>query len=361
MFFNNIDWGKILPLSWFGVGVETNTISWGISYKDLIGNNKFTFTVKTDESGTSNNDQFTLPLDSNFGTSVATPAIVEWGDGNTDTISSYNQAEITHTYSSAGTYTIKISDYMRGWKFNNSGDERKMIEISNWGIYVNTEQSAFFDCLNMDVTATDKPTLEAVGSMFRNCHNLVTMQPNDWDVSGLTSFGSMFRGCLKFNSYIGDWDMSNATNLTNMFFNAELFNQNISGWDVSSVTSFGGIFRDAEAFNQPIGAWDTSSATGMKASFQRTRDFQQDLSNWDISSLNSTDDLNDFMKNKTGSNSYSTALYDALLIAWAGQTVRSGLSPNFGGAQFTSGGAAEAARTSLINDDGWTITDGGAA
>ena len=67
------------------------------------------------------------------------------------------------------------------------------------------------------------------------------------------------------------------------------------------------------------------------------------------------------MKNKTDANSYGTALYDALLIAWAGQTVLSGLSPNFGGAQFTSGGAAEAARTSLINDDGWTITDGGAA
>ena len=82
--------------------------------------NKFIFTVKTDETGTSNNDQFTLPLESSFGTSVATPAIVEWGDGSTDTISSYNQAEITHTYSSAGSYTIKISDYMRGWKFNNS-------------------------------------------------------------------------------------------------------------------------------------------------------------------------------------------------------------------------------------------------
>ena len=361
MFFNNIDWGKILPLSWFGVGVETNTISWGISYKDLIGNNKFTFTVKTDETGTSNNDQFTLPLESSFGTNVATPAIVEWGDGSTDTISSYNQAEITHTYSSAGSYTIKISDYMRGWRFNNGGDSRKMIEISNWGIYVNNRGNNFYDCRNMDVTATDKPILEGVGSMFRECHKLETMQPNDWDVGHLTGFAGMFRGCKKFNSYIGDWDVSNATSMQTMFLGCDKFNQDITGWDVSNVTAMDRIFQNTDDFNQPVGVWDTSSVKKFANAFNNAIGFQQDLSNWDISSITDTSQLNNFMQNKTGANSYGTALYDALLISWAGQTVLSGLSPNFGGAQFTSGGAAEAARTSLINDDGWTITDGGAA
>jgi len=40
---------------------------------------------------------------------------------------------------------------------------------------------------------------------------------------------------------------------------------------------------------------------------------------------------------------------------------QSNMSVHFGNSQYTAGGAAEAARTSLINTYGWTITDGGAA
>ena len=57
----------------------------------------------------------------------------------------------------------------------------------------------------------------------------------------------------------------------------------------------------------------------------------------------------------------STANYDALLIAWdaKGAMSYSG-TVNFGGSKYTSGGAADAARTSLISKWGG-ITDGGAA
>jgi hypothetical protein len=50
----------------------------------------------------------------------------------------------------------------------------------------------------------------------------------------------------------------------------------------------------------------------------------------------------------------STANYDALLIDWdaQGAMAYSG-TVNFGGSKYTSGGAAEAARTSLDNKVGW--------
>ena len=54
---------------------------------------------KTDNAGTSNDDQITLPLVSS-GTYDFT---VDWGDGTQDTITSHDQAEVTHTYSAAGT------------------------------------------------------------------------------------------------------------------------------------------------------------------------------------------------------------------------------------------------------------------
>ena len=55
----------------------------------------------------------------------------------------------------------------------------------------------------------------------------------------------------------------------------------------------------------------------------------------------------------------SQANYDALLIAWAAQSVQTGV-PFITPAQYTAGGAAEAARNTLVNTYSWTISDGGA-
>jgi len=65
-------------------------------------------------------------------------------------------------------------------------------------------------------------------------------------------------------------------------------------------------------------------------------------------------------------NSMSTSDYDALLIAWEGQTPNNNVTIHFNSATYTAGGAAAAARTSLTTavgsgGYGWTITDGGTA
>ena len=91
----------------------------------------------------------------------------------------------------------------------------------------------------------------------------------------------------------------------------------------------------------------------MREAFRDATSFNQDISSWDI---NQVSNFVNFMFNAT----LSTANYDALLIAWDAQGVMafSG-TVNFGGSQYTSGGAAEAARTSLISKWGGII-DGGA-
>ena len=77
------------------------------------------------------------------------------------------------------------------------------------------------------------------------------------------------------------------------------------------------------------------------------------LSSWDISNITN---MNDFMPSTTG---MSTTNYNETLISWVAQTPQSNINVNFGGSQYTLGGAAEAARNTLINTYGWTITDGG--
>jgi len=69
-----------------------------------------------------------------------------------------------------------------------------------------------------------------------------------------------------------------------------------------------------------------------------------------------------------GNTSFSTENYDALLIGWE-QTLQNAYPGGVGyphtpsitfETQYTSGGAAEAARTSLINNFNWSIVDLGA-
>jgi len=134
-----------------------------------------------------------------------------------------------------------------------------------------------------------------------------------------------------------------------------LYNQNITSWNVSSVTTFSRMFQNNTAFDQNIGSWNISSGTNLSFMLYNSDAFNQDISSWDVNQVTS---LTSFMQNATG---LSTANYDALLIAWDGQGAMSfSGTANFGGSKYTPGGAAEAARTSLITKWG-AITDGGAA
>jgi hypothetical protein len=58
-------------------------------------------------------------------------------------------------------------------------------------------------------------------------------------------------------------------------------------------------------------------------------------------------------------NALSTAEYDATLVAVEAQSVQNSVSVHFGDATYTTGSAADTARTALANDHLWTITDGG--
>ena len=341
---------------------------------------------------------------------------VKWGDGTIDTITAYNQAEVTHTYATAGTYTVTIAGTIEGWVFNNAGDKTKIQTIESYGSLVITTGQAFFGCSNLTSTATDAPTISTTSlfSTFRGCTNFNGAIGN-WDVSGVTSMASMFLGASSFNQDIGSWDVSSVTDMGSIFFNATSFNQDIGSWNVSSVTNMLNMFLSASSFNQDIGSWDVSSVTTMQNMFNAASAFNQDISGWDVSSvgnmqamfasatsfnqdiggwdISSVTTILTMFFNADGmssanlgavkdwtitaltdgtnfqadcTNSMSTSDYDALLIAWEGQTPNNNVIMHFNAATYTAGGAAAAARTSLTTavgsgGYGWTITDGGTA
>ena len=127
--------------------------------------NGFKYSVNTSntDAGSSNADQHTLPV----GRSGTYSFDVDWGDGNSDNITAWNQAEVTHTYAASGTYTIEITGTFTGINF--SVDPLKLIEIFNWGASVLTINStaSFRDTTNASCSATDSPIISgAISQCF---------------------------------------------------------------------------------------------------------------------------------------------------------------------------------------------------
>ncbi|MEM7297555.1 MAG: BspA family leucine-rich repeat surface protein, partial [Bacteroidota bacterium] len=246
----------------------------------------FVTTWKTDNTGTSGDTEITIPT-----TGTGYNYTVDWGDGNSD----MNVAgDITHTYSSAGTYTVSISGDFPRIYFNNGGDKEKILTVEQWGSIAWSDMSlAFRGCSNLDINATDAPDLSGVtnlAAMFSACTNL-SADLNHWDVSNVTSMLNMFFGAASFNQSLNAWNVSNVTNMQGMFHGASIFNGDITSWNTANVTNMNSTFRDASAFNQNISGWDVSSVTNMESMFEFARDFLQPIGSWDVSAVTNMESM----------------------------------------------------------------------
>jgi surface protein len=248
----------------------------------------FEFTINTANlsAGSTTDTQFKLPLT----TSTGLDCKVSWGDGTSDTITNHLAPEVTHTYASSGTYTVKITGSLLGWQFNNGGDRLKMLDVIKWaGLNISVE-AGFYGCANLTATATDAPLITGtlMSNYFRSC-SIFNGGIGNWDVSNVTSMFGMFQEAFSFNKLIGSWDVSSVTNMNSMFRSSVSFNQDIGSWNTSSVTSWGAMFQGAFAFNQNIGAWDVSKVPNFVNMFSNATAFNNggsdDIDNWTFSTF----------------------------------------------------------------------------
>ncbi|MBK8194338.1 MAG: BspA family leucine-rich repeat surface protein [Lewinellaceae bacterium] len=127
----------------------------------------FITTWKTNNPGTSNSSSITIPT-----TGSGYNYEVDWDNDGT-----YDQSgitgNVTHDFGAAGTYTIRIRGSFPRIYFNNVGDRRKLLGISQWGAIAWTSmESAFDGCSNLNISATDVPNLSGVtnmSEMFQAC------------------------------------------------------------------------------------------------------------------------------------------------------------------------------------------------
>ena len=215
-----------------------------------MSQSEFITTWKTDNPGTSEDNQITIPT---F-TGEVYDYSVDWGDGNVD---DNVEGHIIHTYDAPGTYQVKITGtFPRIYHEITDGfvnDSEKLLSIDQWGTQIwSSMERAFAGCSNMDVLATDVPNLSLVSSMdnmFSYCFNLVgNASFSSWDVSNVSQMSALFFENYLFDQPIGSWDVSNLIQASGLFFGAESFNQDLSTWNVSNVQDMGGMFNGGAYF-----------------------------------------------------------------------------------------------------------------
>ncbi len=241
----------------------------------------FITTWKTDNEGASDDNQITIltsTSDQNY--------TVDWGDDSQD---SDVTGEITHTYDSAGTYIVVITNEFKNIKFATTNtDAKKILSVEQWGdTQWSTMGNAFNGCENLVLNATDAPDLSQVtslGYMF-NAAKSVNSDLNHWDVSNITSMGGTFKGASAFNGDVSQWDVSSVTNMSHMFDQATVFNGDLSLWDVSSAEDMSFMFYLTDSFNSDISQWIVSSVTDMSIMFNNAKVFNGNISEWDVSSV----------------------------------------------------------------------------
>ena len=334
-----------------------STDGWTISDGGTAPPLPFAMTVRT----TAANETFTIPCQ-NVGTFNAT---IDWGDGSSSTITSYNDSNLAHTYASAGDHAISISGTFPNIKF---GDDNvaadKVITVTNLGqVGWQTLERAFKYCDNMTSFTsgvTDTSSVTNMYEIFYSCSDMTSCDASGFNTSNVTNMGGMFRYNYDLTSLdISSFDTSSATSMYGTFWACQsLTSLDVSNFDTSSVTNMFYMFIDCPSLTSlDVSNFDTSSVTDMNGMFFGGSSLTDvvGVENFNIEGINNTGGFTNFMNSVT----LPTARYDALLVNWDAQDPLDNLVPNFGSSQYTAGGTAAAARANLISTDGWTITDGG--
>ena len=168
----------------------------------------------------------TLPLRTGFTYDM----MVDWGDLTLSRVTSYNDPNRIHTYTTAGTKTVKITGTCQAWYFNNAGDKLKFRTVEQWGDVGFTGgglYSAFYGCSNATSFGARMPPYP-VTSLF-----------STWfGCSSATSFPEVNNLTLVNTLYYTWYGCSSATSFPEVN-NLTLVNTlNTTWYNCSSATSF---------------------------------------------------------------------------------------------------------------------------
>jgi len=236
------------------------------TYRPSILSFEFQITV-TEES-----KSFTLPL-----TDVAPGHnfVVAWGDGSSNTITAYDDADRIHNYANAGTYDIKITGLCSGFQFKYNGDRLKVDKVISWG-NVEFRRLDFDGCQNLTTLPNQSGKLTLITTfekIFKDGSSLLSIPSGIFDNNTIaTSFSQAFYYCNQITSIPIDLFKDNiaVTSFHSTFMGAslvsiptDLFRYN------TAVTTFKYTFRECSLASVPTNLFKYNTlATNFKFTFE---------------------------------------------------------------------------------------------
>ena len=174
---------------------------------------------------------------------------VDWGDGTSNHITSFDQAEVKHVYpEKKGTYVVQLDGLVDGFTFSApnlpSCLNEQIIDISQWGCVILEKHNGrqFNGCLNLKASASDVPDLTGMTNMTLMFGYACAFNGDvsRWDTSSVTSMYRMFRNAYEFNGDVSQWNTSNVVDMSRMFLHASKFDRydDLLNWDVSKMKGF---------------------------------------------------------------------------------------------------------------------------
>jgi hypothetical protein len=183
-------------------------------------------------------DSFTLPLKDGFNYD----ATIDWGDGSSSTIDSWNHPDLTHVFSAAGDYTLTINGTLESF---GDGD---YYQDQNKGLILKIEQLGKLGWKDLSYSFAGLSKLESFNSGIT-------------DTSLVSDMSYMFAKSLAVAVDLSTINTSSVTHLTGMFQESYVLELDLSTFDTTSLQNIDQIF---------LVAWQLQSVN---------------MSNWDVSHM----------------------------------------------------------------------------
>jgi len=374
------DWGKGVnnDIGWGQGG--TNDIGYGSIYAVsnsgltllLKDNTAFIIEVKTDNAGTSNDNQFQFT-----GAEGDYDVVAKQNDIVVATFDNLSGEQTITLANGAGTYILEVNakevDGFTGMRFNNSGDKEKITKNLQWGIFNDTRQELFYGCSNLTEIGSDVNWLNSITNgkeIFRECR--LTSLPETLILNNVINGDFMFFRCL-FTSLPSGMTLNNLNSGERMLQGSSLTSLP-SGMTLPNLSNGEFMFERNNLTSLPSGMTLpnlingdfmfisnnlTSLPSGM--TLNNLNSGERMFNNCNLTSLPSGMTLAN-LTNGDGmfiNNTINTARYSTLLVDMEDLNSNANVPFNGGDSQYNTSG--ETARNLLIANQNWSFTDAGSA
>jgi len=278
---------------------------------------------------------------------------IDWGDGTVDENLTTNTP--SHTYSSVGSYKIKVfsAGVYRPYLNNHASIQRTVTKVeitenANLGTSLRDAFKAASKLSTFKCAFSVTNSVTDIRNMFSSCAALSTIDL--FDTSNATNFGSMYYGCRGVAAF-PEFNSSSATTIGSMFRITQP--TELPNLDVSNIEFFSATWRECSIPSFPS-FYDFSSGRGFNEAWRSSALYNFPANMFDTTgTLSSTAFRNAFNSCRLTAQSIENVLTS---LDTNGAT---GIELHIGGGQNASystwSSAAQTALTNLQNKS-WTVT-----